>query len=441
MKNSNSGQPHPLVPFVLAACTAVSVLSTDLLAPSIPDLPQVFGVDIQTAQAVVGINLAAYALAHLVHGPLSDAIGRRRLLLSAFGLFACVSVFCAFAWSMEILLAGRFLQGLFSSVPSVVIVLIIRELYGPAASVRVMALYGFAIGAAPALGPLIGGYLHIWYGWSAGFWLSATLAIVVGLAFALLVPETLRERKLPRLGHAVGAYRQLLSRPAFLMPALSVGLGFAAYFAYVTTAPVVFRESFGLPTERFGLATMIIVAAFMMGSLAASRVARFLTGAQILRISFALLLFSMVVLAAPVLIGVEQLHLMIAAMTLYGFAFAGIMASGPIVVLDAVPDLPQGPASALFGALQLGLAAAAGLLSGQFFDGTAMSMVLVMLGFVGTGALLLILPLRGGEQNASEVIPFPGIDPAGPPRDPIAGTSTLPPGSIHVGQNAAPKVE
>jgi len=182
------------VPFVFATCTAVSVLSTDLITPSIPDLPGAFDTSINTAQLVVSVNLAAYALAQLVHGPVADSIGRKRLLIIAFLAFAVVSLGCATVTSINGLLAGRFIQGLLSSVPSVVIVLMIRELYAPRQALRVMTLYGAALGLAPAIGPLLGGYLHVWYGWWAGFLFIAGLALFAAGLLWLLVPESLEVR-------------------------------------------------------------------------------------------------------------------------------------------------------------------------------------------------------------------------------------------------------
>ncbi|MEM7616239.1 MAG: MFS transporter, partial [Pseudomonadota bacterium] len=129
------------------------MLSTDLITPSIPDLPEALGTSIGTAQMTVSVNLAAYAIAQLVHGPVADAIGRKRLLISAFLLFAIFSVYCALAITMQGLLWGRFAQGLFSSVPSVVIVLLIRELYDSNRALAVMGLYGATLGVAPAVGP------------------------------------------------------------------------------------------------------------------------------------------------------------------------------------------------------------------------------------------------------------------------------------------------
>ena len=259
--------PGPAVPLILAACTAVSVLSTDVITPSIPDLPEAFGTTITAAQMTVSVNLAAYALAQLVHGPVADAIGRRRLLIFAFLTFAVISGFCAMAQSMEWLLAGRFLQGIFSSVPSVVIILIIRELYDPKKALSVMALYGATLGLAPALGPLVGGYLHVWFGWQAGFWFIAALALIVVTLVWRLVPESLSKPQPLHLGQSMAAYGRLLAMPAFLASTVGVSLLFSAFYAYITTAPVIFIDIIGLRTERYGLTNLAIVSAFIAGNL------------------------------------------------------------------------------------------------------------------------------------------------------------------------------
>ena len=284
MRDSPAASPGRAVPFVLAACTAVSVLSTDLITPSIPDLPGALGTTITAAQMTVSVNLAAYALAQLVHGPVADAVGRRRLLIGAFLAFTVVSALCAMAVDIGALLAGRFLQGLVSSVPSVVVVLMIRELYASGRAVSVMALYGLALGVAPALGPLIGGYLHVWFGWQAGFWLIAALALAVTGLLWWLVPESLPARTPLNLRATLVAYGRLATRPAYVRPALAVSLMFGALFAYITTAPVVFIELLGLAPQRFGLTSLAIVAAFMASNALTARLARGRAAEDVLRV-------------------------------------------------------------------------------------------------------------------------------------------------------------
>ncbi len=393
--------PGRTVPYILAACTAVSILSTDLITPSIPDLPQAFGTSITAAQMTVSINLAAYALAQLVHGPVADAIGRRRLLLGAFLAFAATSIGCALSPDMGWLLSGRFLQGLFSSVPSVVIVLMIRELYGPRRALAVMAIYGAALGMAPAIGPLIGGYLHIWFGWQAGFWFVAALALAVAAVFWRQVPESLPEVRRLNLRGTLVAYRRLLGNFRFLGPAVGISLIFAAFYAYVTTAPVVFIDLIGLPTERYGMTNLVVVAAFVMGNAIASRIGQRISARQVLRLGGFATLVAMLLLVLPLLAGHLNAVTVLVPVSLYAGSLALVLAAGPLEVLGVVADAPQGPASALLGSLQLGLSAAAGYLSAQYFDGTALPMALVMTLCVGLGALLILAaPLNGAVRGS-----------------------------------------
>ena len=387
------------MPYILAGCTAVSVLSTDLVTPSIPDYPQIFQTDITAAQMVVSVNLIAYALAQLVHGPVADRHGRRRLLLVALGLFALTSVACAFAPSIEALLAGRFLQGLFSSVPSVVIVLMIRELYSPREALGVMTLYGAVMGIAPALGPLIGGYMHVWFGWSAGFLLIAGLALLTALAVWRSVPESLDGPKPLAAGRALADYAALLRNADYMRCTLAVSLSFGAFFAYVTTAPVVFIDLIGLPTQHFGLTNVVIVSAFILGNMAGSRlrdrfgaVAMFLGAMVVAAAAMVLLLISMRS-AGP------SVFLILAPMALYALALAFVLAAGPLVALNRVgADQPQGPAAALLGSLQLTASAVAGFVSAHLFDGTAVPMAAVMTAFVVLGAALLLWQIAAEDS-------------------------------------------
>ncbi|MEO1549710.1 MAG: multidrug effflux MFS transporter [Pseudomonadota bacterium] len=390
----------PFVPFILAACTGVSILSTDLFTPSIPDLPRVFGTNEITAQYTVSINLLAYSLAQLVHGPMADTVGRRRLLLIAFGAFVLSSVFCALASSIELLLWGRFLQGLFSSVPSVVIILMIRELYPAERAVGVMALYGAALGIAPALGPLLGGYLFVWFGWSGAFWVIALLAAIVLALFYRHVPESLQTRAPLRPLPAIGAYLGLLTSGNYLKFALPLSLTFGALFAYVTTAPVVFIDLLDVPEERYGISYIFIIAGYVLGNVLASRLSKKIFARRIVTMGVLLQATGAVALAAPVLYGVVEVNYLVGAMTVFAAGLGMIMASGPLVVLDLVRDRPQGPAAALLGTLQLAAASGASFLSSTFYNETALSLVLTIALFVGLAALpLLMLPDPNGVED------------------------------------------
>ena len=391
MGKASGDKISTLVPFILAACTAVSILSTDFMTPSIPDLPGIFGSDIVTVQYTVSINLAAYAIAQLFHGPLSDAFGRRRLLLIAFCFFILISIFCALSASIEMLLLGRFLQGLASSVPSVVIVLIIRELYPAKKAVSVMAIYGAALGLAPAIGPLMGSFLHGWFGWSASFWAIALLASIVTILFALFVPETLKEKHPVNPVASITTYLTLLGRKEYLRFLLPLSLVFGGFYAFVTTAPVIFIDLLGLPRQGYGLTYMIIIAAFILGNVVASRMSRVMSPVQIANIAVLVVLGAGISMVVPSFLGINSIQLLLFSMSLYAIGLGSIMASGPIALLDSVPDLPPGPASALLGSSQLAAASFAGFLSATFYNNSSLSLSMTIAGFAFVGCIPLFL--------------------------------------------------
>lgn len=406
----SSLRPSPAVPFVLAGTTAVSILSTDLFTPSIPDLPAVFGTDIETAQRVVTINLAAYAVSHLVHGPVADAVGRRGILLGAFGFFVLASILCALAVSIEMLLVGRMLQGLFSSVPSVIVILVIRELYAETDYVRVMAIHGIAIGLAPALGPLIGGYLHVGFGWSASFWTIAVLATLVLVLFAAFVPESAPKRTPLRLGRAARDYGALILRGRYLRVLLSQSLVFGSFYAFVTTAPAVFIDDFSLPTERYGLIFLVIIAGFIAGNVLASRLSQRVSATALFATSIWLGALSAAALALPGLMGVASIATILAAMVPFAVALGIVLVAGPITLLAEVPDMAQGPASALLGTGQLGAAALASWVSSEFYTAGPNAMTLTMLGFCALGLVIHLaerprLTAPGSDRGAQSEAP------------------------------------
>ncbi|MEM9228631.1 MAG: multidrug effflux MFS transporter [Pseudomonadota bacterium] len=390
MKPFTAVHPGPYVPFILAACTAVSVLSTDLITPSIPDLPASLNTDISTAQMTVSVNLFAYAIAQLVHGPVADAIGRKRLLITAFVLFAAFSVYCALAVSMQGLLWGRFLQGLVSSVPSVVIVLIIRELYDSNRALAVMGLYGATLGVAPAIGPLIGGYLHFWFGWQAGFWFVAIVALIVAALVSRNVPESLTVPARLNLAQALRTYGRLLMNKQFLVPMAGVSMCFSAFYAYVTSASAIFIDLLGMPVQHYGLTNLVIIGAFVVGNLVSARLSRHYGAEQMLRIGAMGMIVAVVGLLVPIVAGTTAILPIVIAMSLYGACLAIILAAGPLVVLNAAVDAPSGPAAALLGSFQLGMAAVAGYLAAEFYNETAIPMALVMTLLVLSGAGLLL---------------------------------------------------
>ncbi len=395
------GRPSWVVPAVLVTCTSVSILSTDLYTPSLPHLPRLLASDAETVQLTVSLNLAAYAFAQLLHGPLADRFGRRRLLLVGMFGFLVASLACAAAQTIGGLLAGRVAQGLFASVSSVVVILIIRELFDKTRAVRVMGYYGMAIGAAPTVGPLIGGYVFVLMGWRMNFVLLAVLAAVVFVLVRWLLPETgTRDHGAIQPGRIARGYLTLLRRRAYLRYLVPLTMLFGAMFAFVTAGPFLLIDRLGVATEDYGLYYGLLVLAFMAGSLTVTRLIGRVSADRLVRWAIFLAVVAGVVLVAPLLAGHESLAAILIGMTLLTFGIGLILASGPSCMLDAAGDGPSGSASALAGSLQMSAASLAGLLVGGFHDGSAWPLALTIAGFAAIGALGYI-----GLREPTVVVP------------------------------------
>ena len=259
-----------IVPAVLIMASAASILSTDLYAPSLPHLAGYFATSAEMVQLTLSLNVAAFALAQLVHGPLSDRVGRRRVILLGMTGFVLFSLACALAQSIEQLIAARILQGVAAATEAVVIYAVIRDLYDQAGSVRMLAIYGMTIAVAPALGPVIGGYVHVLWGWQANFYLLAVFALGVTVLIWRFLPETttpdpraLEPRRL------IGGYAALLARRQFLVYALICGAVLGVIYAFITAGPFVLIDRLGVKTQHYGYYQAVIVLAFFFGSLAA----------------------------------------------------------------------------------------------------------------------------------------------------------------------------
>lgn len=387
--NDSAHETTWTVPALLISCTAISILSTDLYAPSMPHLPALLGTTASMVQLTLSVNFAAYAIAQLVHGPLADKFGARRILFYGLAGVAFTSLVCALADSISSLLAGRLLQGLCSSVPGVVVVVLIREFYRGAKATKIMGIHGMAIGLAPAMGPFIGGYIYLWGGWRTNFVILAGLAAVVAALIPLVIPATTRR--------AVGSepfsklmltYGRLVTNREYMRYMLPLAAVYGALFAFVTSGPFLLIEKFGVPTEHYGLYYGAVIAAFIVGNLVTTSLAERL-GAPTLA---GLGVFLAVVGAWTGILGAacwgEQLITIMPGLEIFALGLGVLMGSGYVCLLDAAGDERSGIASAIAGSAQLAAASLAAAFVSTFYDGSARPMLAIIAAFATIAACI-----------------------------------------------------
>ena len=387
--------PSPIIPALLVAASSVSILSTDLYTPSLPHLPAYFGTDAETVQQTMMINLLGYAVGQLVHGPLSERFGRRPVMIAGMAAATVFSLACAMAWSIEALIVARAFQGLTMCAEAVIALAVIRDLYDGPSGARILALFGMALAVAPAAGPIIGGFVHVWAGWRANFYLIAALALLVTLLVWRLLPETATpDRAALKPRRLLGDYLALLTHLGYMRYALATGAVMGALFVFVTQGPFLYIDRLGVATQHYGFYAATVVAAFFFGSLFANRYVRAIGVERLLQFSVVLILVAGVMLPATLAVGWEATAPITAAISIYAFALGLFFASAPMRALEEAP-VGGGTAAALLGALEMAGGAAAVQVASSFHDGTAWPMAATFAGSaILTGLLYLLLRPR-----------------------------------------------
>jgi DHA1 family bicyclomycin/chloramphenicol resistance-like MFS transporter len=354
---------------------AIGALSIDMTLPSLPATAVALGTSPATVQLTVTLFLAGFAVAQLVHGPLSDRIGRRRVLLAGLLVYLAGGLACWAAPSAPLLIAGRLLQALGAGSGPVVGRAVIRDLYEPAEAARVLGYMGTAMALTPILAPIVGGVVHVALGWRAVYLtLAAFGALFLALA-ALLVPETNRRRDPDALrpGHLATNAADLLRDPAFLGYTLVVALMFGGQFAFISGSAFVLIEVLRMPPAVYGLCFGLVAFGIMTGSFLAARFAPRVGIDRLIAAATGLGAAAGALMAALAWAGVWTVPAVIGPM--YAFA-VGVGIVLPTAIAGAIGPFPRtaGLASAVLGFLQLTAAATYGMLVGRLYDGTPVPM-------------------------------------------------------------------
>ncbi|MGI9333663.1 MAG: multidrug effflux MFS transporter [Gammaproteobacteria bacterium] len=388
-----------LITTILVLASAISIMSTDLYTPSLPHLPAYFGTSESAVQLTISLNLMAFSLGQLFLGPLSDRYGRRPVMLTGLGFFTLCGLLCAAAQSVGQLIVVRVLQGLSASVEAVVGLAIINDLFDESGRVRALALWGMAVALAPAVAPIIGGYVHVSLGWRANFVLLA----VAGLAVCALVWRSLPESTVPDRDalhplELLRGYGRLLCNTAFLGYTLILGAGLGAIFAFITDGPFILIAGFGIATEHFGYYQAVIVAAFFLGSLATVRVAGRLNPLLLLHAGLGVSLCAAVLLAALHVHSGHSAYSLTGAVALFAFGLGPVFAVAPMLALGAAGGR-AGTAAALLGAIETGTSGAASGAVSILHDGSAGPLVWVICALTVLALAALLVTRRSRRRE------------------------------------------
>lgn len=331
---------------LLAALSMVGPFTIDTAFPSFHAIAEDFGLSKWAVQQTLTVYLLPLSIMSLVQGPASDALGRRPIILAGLCVYTLASVGCTFAPNFTTLLIFRSLQGTSAGVGMIVGRAVIRDLFeGPQAQ-KLLSLVTMLFAFAPAVAPVIGGWIHVTLGWHAVFGFMAMFALSLAVGSYLLLPEThprekrshLHVETLARTAWSVVCHRE------FLLLAFGMGANFAALMIFVGAAPSVVVDHWHLTETEFANLFIPVIGGLISAAFVSGRMAGRFTYAQQSRLGFMLalsgsgvmtLLFA-AVKAPPILI--QQF--------LIAFIAFGVQLAGPTLSLRMLDLFPHARGSA-----------------------------------------------------------------------------------------------
>lgn len=287
-----TSQPHisrARLAFILGGLAMFGPFSIDTVFPAFPVMASDLGVGKVAMQQTISVYLMGYAAMSLFHGPISDAIGRRKVLLAGIVLFTLASVGAALATEMGVMLGFRALQGLSAGVGLIVGRAVVRDCRDGDDAQRLMSQISMIFGIAPAIAPVIGGVILGWSDWHGIFWFLAAFGLVLLVVTAWGLPESHPpENRVPL--HPVTLardYWSMLSSRKFRLLALAGAANFGALFLYIASAPAFVLDLLGLGEQDFVWFFAPTIGGMMLGAFLSGRAAGRMSGRRLVSWGFA----------------------------------------------------------------------------------------------------------------------------------------------------------
>lgn len=331
---------HAGLAFLLGALTMLGPFSIDTIFPGFPDIAGEFAVSADAVQQTVSVYLLTYAVMSLLHGPLSDALGRKPVIIGGMALYALASIGAALSPSLTALLVWRGLQGLCAGAGIVIARAVVRDVYEGAQAQRLMSRMMMVFGVAPAIAPIVGAWLLGIAGWRGIFYalalFAAGLCVVVALALRESHPAQLRAPLRPRSLYST--YRRIVADPPFWPLVTSVTANFSSLFLYIVSAPVFVLDMLHRSRQGFPWLFVPIIGGITLGAWLSGRVAGKRHAASTVRIAYGLMLIAAIAnLALAVLLAQPRVPWSVMPMFVQGLGIGLAFPTLTLLLLDRFP--------------------------------------------------------------------------------------------------------
>jgi DHA1 family bicyclomycin/chloramphenicol resistance-like MFS transporter len=369
---------------ILAALAMIGPFTIDTYLPSFPHIGAEFSATPAQLQQTLSLYLFTVAFMTLFHGTLSDSFGRRPVILASLALYALASAGCAMATSLPQLLLWRAVQGLSAGAGIIVGRAVIRDSLEGHAAQRLMSLVTMIFGIAPAIAPVIGGWLQDAVGWRAIFWFLTLYGLALIGGTLRWLPETHppADRHPFHAGPLLRNYLRLGGDPRLVLLCVMIAFNFSGFFLYIVSAPAVIYDLLGMTERDFAWLFVPGIGGVMIGAFLSGRLASRIAPRRTVGIGYLIMCVAVACNIAYCAVLPPALPWTVLPVMIYTVGMALAMPSATLLTLELFPSLRgmtsslQGFAHSLFAGLTAGLVS-------PLVSGSALALALTM------GALLL----------------------------------------------------
>ena len=340
--------PRWALAMLLACLGTLGPFSIDTYLPAFSGIAASLGATPAQMQQTLSAYLFGFALMNLFHGALSDSFGRRPVVLIGLALFTLATLGCALSQTIAQLVFFRALQGMSAGAGVVVSRAIIRDMCPPDEAQRLMSQVTIFFGVAPAIAPVLGGFLFVHLGWHSIFWLLVGVGVLLLGINLRFLPETLHvdDRQSFAPGPLLRAYAELVRNPRFVLLVFASGVPFNGMFLYVLSAPEWLGTHLGLGPTQFFWFFGLTIAGIMAGAFVSGRLAGRVPPKRQIRYGFSIMLLMSLLNVVLNLLFKPHVAWALLPVGLFAFGWALMVPVVTLMVLDLAPDR-RGMASSL----------------------------------------------------------------------------------------------
>ncbi|PIF29553.1 DHA1 family bicyclomycin/chloramphenicol resistance-like MFS transporter [Acidovorax sp. 56] len=333
---------------LLAILGMLGPFSIDTYIPAFSGIATALGATPIQMQQTLSAYLFGFAFMNLFHGALADSFGRRPVVLWGIALFTLASAGCALSQNIGQLVFFRAVQGLSTGAGIVVSRAVIRDMFPPAQAQQVMSQVTIYFGVAPAIAPIVGGWLFVHTGWQSIFWFLTLVGATLWITNFRLLPETLahQHRQPFNVQHLMRGYWALGASPKFVLLAFASGIPFNGMFLYVLSAPAFLGEHLQLAPTQFFWFFVLTISGIMGGAWLSGRLAGRIAPKRQIRHGFVIMFSVGIVNVALNFLIPPHPAWALLPIAIFAFGWALMVPVVTLLVLDLVPER-RGMASSL----------------------------------------------------------------------------------------------